>query len=201
MNDKDGFYEVREDFLEKISSYVSELMICVLLLKANIHPTTFAEKIENERLYDMRVKGIPSDVKTIIDKYPYFDEPELNLHVEIIQSLKRKKFWEKINEVIEQQARIIFINATATSLGKAVSKYAGRQRKEIISIKTPTEKAIELALSDSTTKIPVVVVSASIDYDRNYRITSFNASYPTTKSKGKIVSDPTTLTMRDVTLR
>ena len=201
MNDKDGFYKVREDFLEKISSYVSELMLFVLLLEANVHPTIFTEKIEKERLYDMRVKGIPSDVKTLIDKYPYFDEPELNLHTEIIQSLKRKKFWEKINDAIEQKAGIIFINATATSLGKAVSKYAGRQRKEIISIKIPTEKAINFTLCKSTTKIPVVVISASIDYDRNYRITSFNVSYPTTRNKGKVMADPTILTMKDVILR
>jgi hypothetical protein len=53
----------------------------------------------------------------------------------------------------------------------------------------------------STTKIPVLVVSASIDYDLNYRITRFNVSYPTITNKGKTVSDPTILTMKDVTLK
>lgn len=147
----------------------------------------------------MCVQTIPSDVKTVIDKFPYFDGPEKNLHIEIITSLKREKFWKKINEAIEQQARVIFINATATSLGKAVNMDAGRKRKELISIKIPTEKAI--GFTTSTTRIPVVVVSASIDYDRKYRITSFNITYPIANINGKVVADPTTLTMKDVNLR
>jgi hypothetical protein len=45
MKDKNGFYNLRQDFLEKISSYVSKLMICLLLLEANVHPTFFTRKI------------------------------------------------------------------------------------------------------------------------------------------------------------
>lgn len=36
VRDENGFYSLRQDFLEKISSYISELMICLLLLEANI---------------------------------------------------------------------------------------------------------------------------------------------------------------------
>lgn len=165
-----GFYYLRQDILEKVSSYVSELMVMFLVVKdkfkARFVKNTDIESSENNKKFDMLVENIPSEVKTVIDDFPWFDQDDPDLKKEIICSLRREKIYKKINEAIEQKAKIIFLSATTSSLGKGVNKDAYLKRRESVSIKEALVKAIELANSNPKSKIPVVAVTTSIDYDR-----------------------------------
>ena len=196
-----SFYYLRQDILEKVSSYVSELMVMFLVVKdkfkARFVKNTDIESSENNKKFDMLVENIPSEVKTVIDDFPWFDQDDPDLKKEIICSLRREKIYKKINEAIEQKAKIIFLSATTSSLGKGVNKDAYLKRRESVSIKEALVKAIELANSNPKSKIPVVAVTTSIDYDREYRITSFYVSYPTIHKDGKLQAAPSALTLGD----
>lgn len=122
--DQDEFYKLRRDFVEKVASYVSEFMICFLLFEQNFN-VKFVQNIGNQKKYDLLLDDIPCDIKTILDEYPWFDQPENQLQEELIKSLKRTKVQEKIEEAMKQGARIIFLSATQTSMGKGANQETG----------------------------------------------------------------------------
>jgi hypothetical protein len=153
---------------------------------------------ENKKKFDMFVENIPSEVKTAMDDFPWFDQDDPDLKKELISSLRREKIYKKVNEAIEQKAKIIFLSATTSSIGKGVNKEASRKKRESISIKEAVIKAIELANSNLKSKIAVVVVTSSIDYDRKYRITCFHVSYPIMRKDDKLQAAPSILTMKDI---
>jgi hypothetical protein len=197
-----GFYCLRQDIFEKVSSYVSELMTMFLLVKEKFK-SIFVEDTglggtENKKKFDMFVENIPSEVKTAMDDFPWFDQDDPDLKKELISSLRREKIYKKVNEAIEQKAKIIFLSATTSSIGKGVNKEASRKKRESISIKEAVIKAIELANSNLKSKIAVVVVTSSIDYDRKYRITCFHVSYPIMRKDDKLQAAPSILTMKDI---
>ena len=188
--DQDEFYKLRRDFVEKVASYVSEFMICFLLSEQNFN-VKFVQNIGNQKKYDLLLDDIPCDIKTILDEYPWFDQPENQLQEELIKSLKHTKVQEKIEEAMKQGARIIFLSATQTSMGKGANQETGKKIITGLTIERATAGAINFIKSNNVSRMPLVVVAASVDYDCRYRITAFYVDYPT-------VLSPKTLTIKNV---
>jgi hypothetical protein len=130
-----GFVETVLDILHSIYGFVSEFMFYSLVSEAGFI-VSFIKKIPHQKSPDVFINMIPSEVKTIIDKIQYQDQIENNLLDENIYSLKRNKAIDKTNEGLEQTAKIIALDVTATSIGYAINFYAS-QHKKTYSIKSP----------------------------------------------------------------
>jgi hypothetical protein len=94
-------YGITNDFREKVSSYISEFMIAALAEACNFK-IRFNRKGNGKNNFDMFIQEIPCEVETMLDQIPWANKPESELKKEILNSLKRNKTIEKIQEALMQ---------------------------------------------------------------------------------------------------
>jgi len=182
-----GLVKELEDIRHLIYGFVSECMFYSLAsTEFNI---SFNEKKPNSKNPDVFIIKIPSEIKTIIDEIHYQDQIEANLIEEILCSLRRNKLIGKINEGLEQTAKIIILDSTGTSLGYAINLYASRY-KETYLIKEAIKNAIELVDSSHKTYVPVMIFGQSVDLEYNFRFSAITVPCPVkTKDDGSFEVD------------
>jgi hypothetical protein len=98
-------YGITNDFREKVSSYISEFIIAALANAYNFN-VRFNRKDDGKNNFDMFIQEIPCEVETILDQIPWANKPESQLRKEILDSLKRIKMIEKIQEGLRQEGKI-----------------------------------------------------------------------------------------------
>lgn len=169
-------YGITNDFREKVSSYNSEFIIAALAAAYNFR-VRFNKKADGKNNFDIFIEEIPCEVETILDQIPWANKPEPELKKEILDSLKRNKMIEKIVGGLKQGGKIIIINSTVSSLSWGINIDASSSK-----VSYPLERSLKFAVHNvmhsPQTSIAVVVFGTSIDYDRNYRLSSFFVSYP-----------------------
>jgi hypothetical protein len=170
-----GFVKELEDIRHFIYGFVSECMF-YSLASADFN-ISFNEKKPNSKNPDVFINRIPSEVKTIIDEIHYQDQIEANLIEEILCSLRRNKLIGKINEGLEQTARIIILDSTGTSLGYAINLHVS-QHKKMYSIKEAINNAIELVDSRHKPYVPVVIFGQSVDLEYHFRFSAITVPCP-----------------------
>jgi hypothetical protein len=194
-----GFYRLRNEFREKVSSYVSEFMIASLAARDNF-AVKFAEQVKNKKNFDMFIENIPAEVETILDQIPWAERHEPKLDKEICDSLKRDKITEKIDEALQQNGKIVFLHGTVSSLGWGLSEEVSQSMIDL-SFKKAITRAINDVTSGSKIFVPVVIITTCIDYDGQYRISAFYVSYPAKQNGSKLEIIPSKLSIENVYLK
>ncbi len=116
---------------------------------------------------DIFINGFSAEIKILIDSLDFQEKIEPSLVKEVMLSLLRSKSRAKINEALEQNANIVILDATGTSIGYAINLWASKNNKTF-SAQKAIENAIKLAKSDLVS-IPVVCFAQAYDLQCNYK--------------------------------
>lgn len=92
----------------------------------------------------------------------------------------------KINEALEQRAKIVILDATGASLGYAMNLYTS-QYKKTYSVQKSIDIAIELVNSGSKDYVPIIVFAQSIDTRYNFRLSMTMVPCPVTAKNNSIL--------------
>ena len=164
-----------EKFREDIDDCVSELMFAGLILNFNME-VSFKDE------HDFMLQNIPCEVKTIHDEIVLGKEQNnnivpmskkedfghLSLKDEIIEQILRNKYKKDIKEAIEQGGKIVFINASFSTVAHDILSMdfmnnidANKKFKQILL------KLIDIGPSPEIKNIPVIVGIGAVSSVKN----------------------------------
>jgi hypothetical protein len=160
-----GFTQSLHDIRNSIYGYVSECMFYRIAHDAGFDIRFPKRRIDKNP--DIFINGFAAEIKTLIDSLEFQEKIEPSLVEEVMLSLIRSKSRAKINEALEQNANIVILDATGTSIGNAINLWASKNNKTF-SAQKAIENAIKLAESDLA-YIPVLCFAQAYDLQCNYK--------------------------------
>jgi hypothetical protein len=164
-----------EKFRDDIDDCISELMFAGLILNFNME-VSFKDE------HDFMLQNIPCEVKTIHDEIVLGKEQNnnivpmskkedfghLSLKDEIIEQILRNKYKKDIKEAIEQGGKIVFINASFSTVAHDILSMdfmnnidGNKKFKEILL------KLIDIGPSPEIKNIPVIVGIGAVSSVKN----------------------------------
>ncbi|HEY7081676.1 MAG TPA: hypothetical protein VH500_18440 [Nitrososphaeraceae archaeon] len=159
------FLSALEHIRNAIYGYVSECMFYSIAAEAgfNLH---FAKDTTNKNP-DVLLNNIPTEIETIMDILKYQTVIEDSVIEELILSLIRDKFIQRINGALDQCAKIVVLDATGTSLGFAITLWTASHNKTF-STQVEINNAIMLVNNDDHSHVPVICFAQAYDRLENY---------------------------------
>ena len=158
------FYKNLDLFRENISSFLSEFMLAGLV-KIEGYESQFI-LTEESKTCGLMFNSLKTEIKTILDRNRSENRIEEDLEQELNLTLKRSKILNHINDALETNAQIVFINLTFSSLGLRFAKFVFNKAKDF-SVHKALRKSILFADQIKTNNlinvIPVVIFSTLIN--------------------------------------
>jgi hypothetical protein len=180
-------YDKLDPFRESISSFLSEFMLAGLV-RLEGYDSQFIST-EESKTCDLLVNSYKTEVKTILDRNRQENRIEEKLEQEIELTLKRTKILDHINDALEKNPQIIFINLTFSTLGVGFAKFCFNKSKDF-SIHKALRKSIifveQIKKNNTIKAIPIVIFTSLVNFIQNeHQFFSLAFLYPIKEIENK----------------
>lgn len=189
------FFKILDEFRFKISSFLSEIMLAVILKEYGFD-VEFPILFNDKRVCDLIINSFNAEVKTIFDQSKNVI-CENTLNKEILETLKRKKIINPhINDALSKNPHMIFLNLTFSSCGISINDSVanGNCSKSIKNIFDFSLNFIKSNLdkykNKSLKSIPVVIFATGINgTDKVYQLSLILVLYPIIFKNNNMIAD------------
>ena len=200
-------------WFKEVSSINAELMFAALC-SLNGYAVSFVPSGDELHDYDFLINSIPAQVKANIIYRGNVDRSDTYLKdiLEIIRMSNEKtltmeyikerivnfiktNYLSQVRKAIEQKARIILIDATQSSVGFALNKWASENNFDDLSFQKSLSEAFSLNQDEDS--VPSVFAAGAHDY--NYRLSSLCLKFPVVKIQEGLVLDDSRLDLTNIT--
>jgi hypothetical protein len=150
---------------------------------------------------DILVNSFKLEVKTFLDKTNPLFKLEESLRTEIVETLKRKKAIQDIEDSLSKKSDITLMFLSFTTLGTGFLKHTFNRNFDF-SLQKALSESISLAQNNRTNpqhkeRVPVITFTTALDYSNcAYKMFFLTVPYPVKKKEnGKYELDPDRLSI------